>query len=111
MSTHHEIPTGLVPTMKLPEELYQHVISLAADVALDTGDVAVAVGMTPDHSLVCADGGGCCLDRPGVIVVVPDVKEAEFVANGEPAPAETRRLVRPSDQRGVAIFKGVAAGS
>jgi len=100
---HHQWADRCTPTIKLPEAEYQHAIERAADAALDSGTYVVVVGVTDGRVLACLDG--CCIGRPGVVVVVSDVKEAEFTANGQPPPVGTWRLKR-YDGRTVALFRG-----
>jgi hypothetical protein len=98
--------TITTPATQLNSDLGVWAVERGADAALDTGRAAVVVGRAGDELVVCLDG--CCTNRPGVLIVVPDLVVAEFHANGLPAPFGPTVVRR--DGRSVKVFAGAGGG-
>jgi hypothetical protein len=71
----------MTPAAGLTGARLRWAVERGADTALATGYAAVIVGITDGWLMVCTDTDGC-VDRPGVLVAVPDLLVAEVFANG-----------------------------
>lgn len=77
MNRPHGISTLAVD---LDSAVLLHAVRSATHVALKLGRIVVVLGSTATAVRLCADG--CCVDVPGVYVIVPDVLVVEAAANG-----------------------------
>jgi hypothetical protein len=102
----HDNNTRMVdtPAVELNLREWQHAFSGAADVALERGDAVVVLGRTSEHYLItCPVHCPNCMRSPGAIVILPDVKEAEYAANGIDDMPPGFRIVR-DDGREALMF-------
>ncbi len=64
------------PAAELPDEQLKWAIEKGADVAWESGEVVAVLGIRRGLLKVC--NAGCCLRKPGAIIVIPDVKAVEL---------------------------------
>ena len=97
---------SFVPAVNLRGDQLAYAYRCAADVALSGNRAAVILGIGPRGLEVCDDR--CCIDRPGALIVVPDVLIAEGIANGHPDPPKGPVLQR-ADGRTAHVFRARSA--
>jgi hypothetical protein len=96
----------LVSILAMPGEAQAQYVATIADRALEKGESLVIVGVSvadPSNVYVC--NGQCCAQLEGTVVLIPDVVEAEIVANGVHVPEDEFRITR-GDGRTLIVVSG-----